>query len=174
MHWGCGRRPDPAKRLSFSNFIRPSRTFVLRSAEQAVLQGSDWIGIEFALDCEEFGITLSVPTVTLSGTAPPSGDATATATATSNANTEDAPTGIPSNFYTPSTTGAASTSSVNPISNEDRAVTKTSPKKTETPQAGPQSSTTGKNGTSGAIRVGNRAGVLCELFSVCLTVVLVV
>jgi len=53
--------------------------------------------------------------------------------------------------------------------NGDAVTYKSSPKKTPTP---PQSS--GNHGTPGAIRVGNRAGVLCVLFSVCLTVVLVV
>ena len=52
--------------------------FFQQYIEQAVLQRSDLIGIELAQDCEDYGITLSVPTITPSGTIPTSESAPAT------------------------------------------------------------------------------------------------
>jgi len=117
---------------------------------ESLLQVSNRIGIDFAQECAVYGFPLNVPTVTLPATVAPSGGNPTDSTAT--VSPQSPPTGLPSSFF--SINGAASTTAS---------------------QSGPTSSATGSVGSkSGAIRVGNRAEVICVLFSVCLmTAVLV-
>jgi hypothetical protein len=110
---------------------------------------SNRIGIDFANNCAAYGFPLNVPTVTVSGTIVPSGDATT-------GSPVSPPTGLPSSFFH-DVSSAASTSP-------------------DPSGSGPTSSTTGSPGgkaKSGAVRVVNKAEVICALFSVCLTAALV-
>jgi hypothetical protein len=121
--------------------------------------------IDFAEECAEYGYPLNVPTVTLSGTVVPSAGNSPTDSATTGS-PQDPPTGIPSNFFST----AAGTSDSNPSAGDFGGPTTTSPKVS---QKGPTSSATGSpGGKSDAVRVGKKAEVICVLFSVCLTAVL--
>jgi hypothetical protein len=125
---------------------------------------SNRIGIDFADECTAYGFPLNVPTVTPSGTVVPSAGDRPTASPMTGSQTP--PTGLPSSFFN-GLNSAASTSN-NPSGGGP---TTTSSKAS---QVGPTSSTTGSvGGISGGVRVVNKAEVICVLFSVCLTAVLV-
>jgi len=120
---------------------------------------SNWIGIDFAGDCASYGFPLNVPTVTPSGTVVPSGGSPTNSATTGSP--QDPPTGLPSSFFY-GISSAASSSGGGPTTTSLKAS-----------QVGPTSSTTGsQGGSSGAVRVVNKAGVICVLFSVCLAAVL--
>ena len=126
---------------------------------------SNRIGIDFAEECTEYGFPLNVPTVTLSGTVVPSSAGNRPTDSATTGSPQD-PTGLPSNFFS----SVTSTSDSNPSVGDSGGPATTS-------QKGPTSSTTGSpGGKSGAVRVGNKAKaeVICVLFSVCLTAVLMV
>ncbi|KAN0118961.1 hypothetical protein V8E52_004733 [Russula decolorans] len=109
----------------------------------------------FAEECAAYGFPLNVPTVTPSGTVVPStGSPTDSATTGS---PQDPPTGLPSSLFK-GISSAASTS--------------------DKPSGGGPTTTSLKasttlGGKSGAVRVVNGAEVMCGLFSVWLTAVLV-
>ena len=124
---------------------------------------SNRIGIDFAEKCAEDGFPLDVPTITPSGTVVPSaGSPTDSATTGS---PQDPPTGLPSSFFHGISSAASS----------GGGSTTTSPQASQkASQVRPTSSATGSlGGKSGAVRVVNGAEVMCVLFSVCLTAVLV-
>jgi hypothetical protein len=133
---------------------------------------SNRINIDFADECAAYGFPLTVPTVTVSGTVVPSAGNPPTDSATTGS-PQAPPTGLPSSIFN-RISSAASTSN-NPSGGDFGKPTATSPKASQkASQVGPTSSTTGYvGGKSGAVRVVNRAEVICLLFSVCLTAVLV-
>jgi hypothetical protein len=129
-----------------------AREFPVVHGASPFCRASNRIGIDFAQECAVYGSSLNVPTVTLSGGVTPSAGSGPTDGAPTGSSAP--PTGIPSSNFNGLTNAASTISSPS--------------------QTGPTSSTTGSAGSkSGAVRVGKRAEVICVLFSVCLTAVLV-
>lgn len=141
-----------------------ARSFPVVHRASSSCRVSNRIGIDFADECTEYGFPLNVSTVMLSGTVVPSSAGNRPTDSATTGSPQDPPTGLPSNFFG----SAASTSDSNPSVGDSGGPATTS-------QKGPTSSTTGSpGGKSGAVRVGNKAEaeVICVLFSVCLTAVL--
>ena len=113
---------------------------------------SNRISIAFAAECAEYGFTLKVPTVTLSGAATPSVGSPTNSAPTGSPPAP--PTGLPSSYF--KGFSAASTNSGGPSTTSQTS-----------------STTTSVGSTSGAVHVGNKAGIITVLFSVYLTTVLV-
>jgi hypothetical protein len=142
-----------------------ARSFPVVHRASSSCRVSNRIRIDFAEECTEYGFPLNVSTVTLSGTVAPSSAGNRPTDSATTGSPQD-PTGLPSNFFS----SAASTSDSNPSVGDSGGPATTSPKAS---QKGPTPSTTGSTGgKSGAVRVGNSAEVICVLFSVCLTAVL--